>query len=746
MEVPSVLQDCYQEVLEKLCRHTVVFLDAPPGIGKSTSLLRLLTNQVRGRILCCNPKTKSTEANATYVARTSGWTLGREVGYVTEDGRAVSPASRLVYTTYGCALHLDDAALRQNVLIVLDEPHDRAQSSADLFPARVKKLSGTLLARSRVLILSATMPASICLHFGSAKEDSVVRVPATALPWRRDPLFAVEPVGVGHLAEHVVGAVLDWHLWLWPQTTDAGGILVFLPTVGLISAVQKRLQSNGLNDVCRLFSGMVDAACRAVDEPPECGRRAVVLSTDVAESSRTIPWVTLVVDSGLHNFVHCKSGVRTEELAMAPKASLLQRQGRVDRTHVGFKVCLFTRAAYDEQQMHADPPFLTGDVENYLFQMLVHGLDLHELPEALPSAALHAGVRKLLDFGLVELKDGVDCFDDKSESLLATCRLTCDGVSCARLRLDDVLHARLLLECWKAGLQDVGIAVAACAGLQLFSPLSDADTADRERAAERAALFSDNTGLEAFSKLYALAAEDTDGTVDRFGGVPRAIRRALRVGARLLEELQRWPRDAEQKPVTLSEVLRRCLEVGRLQGRIAGKPCYILRDGRRVVCPLVQRPADEVAVLSLRRTRDGIAMERWHPLAKATPSGCRPTLLSGAQAARSAAVVARPALRVLPAEPAPPCSVGGRHRIRSAARREVPKYQLFQAAAEGCLRCVRRRLENSDPSSAVDPFAVSDTNGYTVRDFAQWAAERKTPGAADVQAYLDVHWADVPLR
>ena len=79
------------------------------------------------------------------------------------------------------------------------------------------------------------------------------------------------------------------------------------------------------------------------------------------------------------------------------------------------------------------------------------------------------------------------------------------------------------------------------------------------------------------------------------------------------------------------------------------------------------------------------------------------------------------------------CPKHGVHLPRSAYRRGRPEYMLFQAALEGCLPCVRRMLEQ-DPK--VDRNALSDTQNYSVQDFADYAVQRNVPGARAVQMYL----------
>ena len=88
------------------------------------------------------------------------------------------------------------------------------------------------------------------------------------------------------------------------------------------------------------------------------------------------------------------------------------------------------------------------------------------------------------------------------------------------------------------------------------------------------------------------------------------------------------------------------------------------------------------------------------------------------------------------------CLQVGMHAPRSRHRQGRPEYILFQAASEGCVHCVRKLLEK-EPK--VDPYVLSDTERYSVKDFADYAVERGVAGAVAVQAYLATFW-DVAMR
>ena len=89
-----------------------------------------------------------------------------------------------------------------------------------------------------------------------------------------------------------------------------------------------------------------------------------------------------------------------------------------------------------------------------------------------------------------------------------------------------------------------------------------------------------------------------------------------------------------------------------------------------------------------------------------------------------------------------PCRKQGVHNPKGQTRRDSAAYVFFQAVSDGCLACVRRELEETQH---VCPEVVSETNGYTARDFADYASRRGVKGASDVKQYFDTNWSYIPV-
>ncbi len=109
---------------------------------------------------------------------------------------------------------------------------------------------------------------------------------------------------------------------------------------------------------------------------------------------------------------------------------------------------------------------------------------------------------------------------------------------------------------------------------------------------------------------------------------------------------------------------------------------------------------------------------------------------------RPAAVVPSSSFDYLPPwRSLPACRKHDSHLPKSRARKQLKEYSLFKAAEDGCLRCVRRKLE---VEKDVDPHVTSETNNYTAKDFAKYAVDKHIDGADAVVKYLEKYWPGIP--
>ncbi len=307
--------------LEALGRGPVV-LSSPTGSDKSTEVPRWC----EGRVLVIEPRRIACRSLAVRVAELEGTKVGEGCGYVVQGERVFGDASRIVFATPGIVLR-DRALLASAKTIVLDEFHERSLD-VDLLLALLVKTK-----RAGLVVMSATLDGErVAAHVGGVHVTAEGR--AFAVDVRHVEGQEVLPSAVDLAAR--VRTALDATL------RDAGDVLVFLPGKAEIEACARALDGRSLT-IVPLHGGLsLDEQRRAFDAAP---RRKVILATNVAETSLTIPGIGVVVDSGLVRQTRYHDG--RAFLALVPIAddSAAQRAGRAGRTGPGVCYRLWSRSA-----------------------------------------------------------------------------------------------------------------------------------------------------------------------------------------------------------------------------------------------------------------------------------------------------------------------------------------------------------------------------------------------------------------
>ena len=298
-----------------------VVLTSPTGSGKSTEVPRWCPSPV----LVVEPRRIACRSLATRVAQLEGTPLGEGVGYLVRDEHVASASTRIVFATPGLVLR-NRALLDTARTVVLDEFHERSLDT-DLLLALLLRRGHTQL-----VIMSATLDAErVAQHVGG------VHLRATGRTFPVDirylPGLATLPDQL-ELPQRVAQAVAA-------AANDPGDVLVFLPGKAEIEACAQALR--GAFTIIPLHGGLsLDEQRRAFERTP---LRKVVLATNVAETSLTIPGIGVVVDAGLVRQTVYQAG--RGSLALTPIAldSAAQRAGRAGRTADGVCYRLWAPAA-----------------------------------------------------------------------------------------------------------------------------------------------------------------------------------------------------------------------------------------------------------------------------------------------------------------------------------------------------------------------------------------------------------------
>ena len=392
-------------------------LQAPPGAGKTTQVpLALLAGDwLEGqRILMLEPRRIAARSAAGFMARQLGEGIGETVGYRIRFENRVSSRTRVEVVTEGILTRMiqDDPTLDGVGLLIFDEFHER-HLQGDLGLALALDVQASLRPELRILLMSATLdsePLSRALDaplISSQGRSFPVRVEYQ--PPRRD-----EPLGAQ------LRRALDSAM-----ATTPGDALVFLPGQREIGQALHTLGDALPDDVELLpLHGelSVEAQAAALQEAPD-GRRRVVLATNVAESSVTLPGIRIVIDSGLAREPRHdpNSGFSRLETVPISQASAEQRAGRAGRVAEGLCVRLWSSEQRRDPQRRAE--IQQVDLSGLALELAAWGNDSLRFPDPPPPGALAAARDLLRRLGALDDSLRITALGRRMLSLGATPRL-----------------------------------------------------------------------------------------------------------------------------------------------------------------------------------------------------------------------------------------------------------------------------------------------------------------------------------
>ncbi len=349
-----------QEFLETLEKNGAAVVSAEPGAGKSTLLPLALLESFgsRGRIIMTEPRRIAAVHVAERAAALLGEKAGGRVGYRTRFETRVSDRTVLEVVTEGIAERMicADPALDGVSAIILDEFHERSLS-ADFSLALIRESRAILRPDLAVAIMSATLDGTVAETLGAEKVESPGRMFPVEISYSKTD---ISPEGV---PEAVCVKIHE----IFRSQDLCGDILAFLPGETDIRKCSAMLGSSlGENvDIFPLYGMLPPAEQRKAVAPSRNGRRKVILSTPIAETSLTIDGVTAVVDAGYcRKMVYKGAGGALGHLETvrisADMAS--QRAGRAGRTREGVCHRLYTQSTFKAMPRFRIPEILEGDL------------------------------------------------------------------------------------------------------------------------------------------------------------------------------------------------------------------------------------------------------------------------------------------------------------------------------------------------------------------------------------------------
>jgi ATP-dependent helicase HrpB len=338
-----------------LAAHRDAVLQAPTGSGKSTVVPLVLLKEawLAGRkLIMLEPRRLAARAVAARMAQQLGESVGDTVGYRMRMDTRVGARTRIEVVTEGVLTRMlqSDPALEGVGAVIFDEYHERSLQ-ADTGLALALDARAALSAEFRILVMSATVDGEAVAAL--LDDGVVVEVPGRSFQvdvhyvGRGLPLLppAERPGDLGELVRATASAVSS------AVAEHFGDVLVFLPGVGEIRRVQEALAGTTLATHCRvlpLYGELKAEEQDAALQPAADGARRIVLATNVAETSVTIPGITVVVDTGLarRSSFDPNTGMSRLELERISRASADQRAGRAGRTAPGVALRLWSEGAH----------------------------------------------------------------------------------------------------------------------------------------------------------------------------------------------------------------------------------------------------------------------------------------------------------------------------------------------------------------------------------------------------------------
>tara|TARA_R110002020_G_scaffold276136_9_gene491509 strand:+ start:3102 stop:5567 length:2466 start_codon:yes stop_codon:yes gene_type:complete len=345
-------------------------LAAPPGAGKTTLVPLVLKDEpwLGGKIILIEPRRLAARAAARRMAAMLGEEVGGTVGYRMRLDTKVSARTRIEVVTEGVftRLALSSPDLEGIDCVIFDEFHERALE-ADFGLALALDIQSGLREDLRILVMSATLDTT---RVAALLDDCpVIESKGRSHPVEQRYLDRTP----GERVEISMTSAIEML-----HRTETGSILAFLPGQGEIRQVAARLEGRlGLmTDVQPLYGGLSSADQDAAIRPAPEGRRKVVLSTPVAESSITIDGVRIVIDSGLvrQPVYEPSTGITRLETIRASQASADQRAGRAGRTARGIAVRLWRAEQTKALPAFSTPQVLASDLSAMVLDCLAWGV------------------------------------------------------------------------------------------------------------------------------------------------------------------------------------------------------------------------------------------------------------------------------------------------------------------------------------------------------------------------------------
>ncbi|AEE84050.1 unnamed protein product [Arabidopsis thaliana] len=385
------------EILYLVENHATTIIVGETGSGKTTQIPQYLKEAgwaEGGRVIACTqPRRLAVQAVSARVAEEMGVNLGEEVGYTIRfEDHTTSGVTSVKFLTDGVLIRemMEDPLLTKYSVIMIDEAHERSIST-DILLGLLKKIQRRR-PELRLIISSATIEAKTMSNFFNSSKKRHAPEGSTPGPKLEPAILSVEGRGFSVKIHYVEEPVSDYirsvvsTILLINEREPPGDVLVFLTGQEDIETAIKLLEeeahsnqknSSGLLPL-PLYSGLSRSEQELIFTPTPRGKRKVILSTNIAETSLTLEGVVYVIDSGFskQKFYNPISDIESLVVAPISKASARQRSGRAGRVRPGKCYRLYTED-YFLNQMPGEgiPEMQRSNLVSTVIQLKALGID-----------------------------------------------------------------------------------------------------------------------------------------------------------------------------------------------------------------------------------------------------------------------------------------------------------------------------------------------------------------------------------
>ena len=448
------------DIIAAIRNHPVVVITGETGSGKTTQIPKFCIEAGRGQtgmIACTQPRRIAAIAVARRIAEEMEEEVGRSVGYKIRFDDHTPPGALVKVMTDGVLLmeaH-NDPFLRRYDTVIVDEAHERSLNIDFVLGIlnNIRNMRDDL----RIVVTSATIDAEkFSAAFGGAP---IIEVSGRMYPVEvlyAPPAPDADEINERNYIEGAVRAVDDL-----VRRKERGDILVFMPTEEDIRETCELLTGHhGENAIILpLFSRLSRLDQQRVFQ--RAAVRRIVVATNIAETSLTIPGIRFVIDAGLARIATYNPRSRTAGLPVLPisRSSADQRKGRCGRVESGVCIRLYSEEEYLAKPLYTLPEILRANLAGVILRMLFLGLgEINSFP------FIDKPAPKSIKDGLETLRE-LKAIEEGPKDSGQSWKLTLMGKMMARLPIDPRI-ARIIVEARKEGCLQEALVIASALALQ----------------------------------------------------------------------------------------------------------------------------------------------------------------------------------------------------------------------------------------------------------------------------------------